>query len=60
MKSSMSPGQVRITVSNYLIIHVYVVWLFYKGDIFADPTLLIPNVADKKNLAKVYDVVSTN
>ena len=50
----MSPGQVLILVDQQ---PDYVILL--QGDIYADPALLLPTVSDKKNLAKVYDVVST-
>ena len=39
---------------------MYACLLFCEGDFYADPTLLLPAMADKKNLAKVYDVVSVN
>ena len=53
MKLSMNPGQVPV-----LSYDQYPLTCFCQGDIYADPALLLPTVADKKNLAAVYDIVS--
>ena len=58
MRLLMNPGQVCMCVLYQE--SMYACLLFCEGDFYADPTLLLPAMADKKNLAKVYDVVSIN
>ena len=57
----MSPGQVCMYVLYINNVEsMYMCLLCCEGDFYADPTLLLPAMADKKNLAKVYDAVSVN
>ena len=57
MKLLMNPGQVQMCC-NIETMPMYLCYIFCEGDFYADPTLLLPTMADKKNLAKVYDAVS--
>ncbi|XP_065883588.1 endoglycoceramidase-like isoform X2 [Dysidea avara] len=52
-------GKVASTFSdNKFVLGYEIINEPWAGDIFADPTLLLPTVADKKNLANAYDVVN--
>lgn len=58
MISSMSLGQVAIEIHNTTWRVYYLASCLLKGDVFHDPLLMVPEVADRKNLAKFYEVVS--